>query len=117
MFTAIVILGIFIVLWCGVAYISKEETGSFLVAFMITFLGCLLYFSIKQHNENVRCLETVQPIIPRIVHLEDSSKKILKYYYEGFDREIEINRTSNNFYLPESLLKIEPCNRTIFIQR
>lgn len=117
MATAIIILGIFIVLWCGVAYISKEETASFLVAFMLTFLGILFYFSIKAHNENVRCLETVQPIIPRIVHLEDSSKKILKYYYEGFDREIEINRTSNNFYLPESLLKIEPCNRTIFIQR
>lgn len=117
MITTLIILGIFVALWIGVAYISKEEPGSFLVAFMITFIGCLFYFSIKAHNENVRCLETVQPIIPRIVHLEDSSKKILKYYYEGIDREIEIDRSSNNFYLPESLLKIEPCNRTIFIQR
>lgn len=117
MITTLIILGIFIGLWIGTSWLSQEIAGSFMFAFLLTFFGCILYFSIKAHYENVRCLETVQPIIPRIVHLEDSSKKILKYQFEGEEHLIEIDRTSNNFYVPESLLKIEPCNRTVFVKR
>ena len=117
MITFFIILGIFIGLWVAFHHLMEGSELSILPAIYIVVFGSIVYFFVKSDNETKRCLETVQPIIPRIVHLEDSSKKILKYYYEGIDREIEINRTSNNFYLPESLLKIEPCNRTIFIQR
>ena len=125
MFTFSIIVLIFFVLWVLLYFFLDIKNSThpedhiipFLLSFLITGFGSIIYFYIKFDNEHQHCLETVQPIIPRIVHLEDSSKKILKYYYEGIDREIEIDRTSNNFYLPESLLKIEPCNRTVFVKR
>lgn len=116
MITAIVILGIFIVLWVGL-YKILDNVGSFFLSFWLVVLGTIIYFSIQSIKETEHCLETVQPIIPRIVHLEDSSKKILKYQFEGEEHLIEIDRTNNNFYVPESLLKIEPCNRTVFVKR
>lgn len=39
------------------------------------------------------------------------------YQFDGDEHVIEIDRTNNNFYVPESLLKIEPCNRTVFVKR
>lgn len=116
MITALIILAIFIGVWVGIYHMIKDSLA-FFPAIFIVMMGCMLYFSIKDYNETKHCLETVQPIIPRIVHLEDSSKKILKYQFEGEEHWIEIDRTSNNFYVPESLLKIEPCNRTVFVKR
>jgi len=113
MITAIVILGIFIGLWIGLYKITDDNTISFVVSFWGVAFGTIIYLAIQSTKETNHCLETVQPIIPRIVHLEDSSKKILKYDFEGEEHVIEIDRTNNNFYVPESLLKIEPCNRTI----
>jgi hypothetical protein len=117
MITVIVILGIFIGLWFGLYKISDDMTISFGASFWGVMLGSMMYFVFQSTKETNNCLETVQPIIPRIVYLSDSSKKILKYDFEGEEHWIEIDRTSNNFYVPESLLKIEPCNRIIFVQR
>lgn len=117
MITTLIILGIFIVLWVLFYHLMDKSSISFLPPLYIVLIGSIIYFFVKSDNETKHCLETVQPIIPRIVHVEDSSKKILKYQFDGDEHVIEIDRTSNNFYVPESLLKIEPCNRTIFVKR
>lgn len=117
MFTSIVILVIFIVLWVLFYKLIDDSAISFAASFWICLMGCIVYFGIQSTKETNHCLETVRPTIPRIVHMEDSSKKILKYQFEGEEHEIEIDRTNNNFYVPESLLKIEPCNRIVFVQR
>lgn len=117
MITFSVILVIFIVLWVCFYHLMDKHSLSILPPLYIIMFGSMIYFFVKSDNETKHCLETVQPIIPRIVHLEDSTKKILKYQFEGEEHWIEIDRTDNNFYVPESLLKIEPCNRTVFVKR
>lgn len=79
MFTFSVILGIFIVLWVLFYHLMDKNSLSILPALYIVVIGSMIYFFVKSDNETKHCLETVQPIVPRIVHLEDSSKKILKY--------------------------------------
>jgi hypothetical protein len=116
MITALIILGIFIGLGSWFSYMIDNVYG-FYVAFVLVALGTAIHFSIKDFKETNHCLETVQPIVPRIVYLSDSSKKILKYTHEGEEHTIELDRKNNNFYIPESLLKIEPCNKRVIVKK
>lgn len=77
------------------------------VVFGVTLGGIFIMWNA---DKNVKeCLSKNLFLKPSIIHVQDSSRKILNYTYEGKNKEIVFQKDSPEFYIPESLLLIEPC--------
>jgi len=73
---------------------------------------CILY---ESDNKMKTCTENTHPIKPTIIHVQDSSRKLLTYNstQDSTSREIIIKNTDIEFFIPESLLYVQPCDGKI----
>lgn len=70
-------------------------------------------FLIKDAIETENCKESSVKVIPQIVHVSDSSEKILKYNGKTIKT---ISRNSFEFYVPESLFVLDTCDNSISVK-
>lgn len=86
---------------------------SFIISIIILFITAAIKTKIDDNN----CLEKNVTIVPKIIYTSDSSRKILQYNYENKVREIELKKDNSDYFIPESLLLIEPCEHKIRIKK
>ena len=96
-----------------VGFIILEDLTAFPLFFILGFgiSGCS--FIIKSENETQTCKENSVKVIPQIVHVSDSSEKILKINGEHIKT---IPRTSFEFFVAESLIVVDTCDNSISVK-
>lgn len=93
-------------------FVDDDTFGSTLVlsSDVILIASLLITDYIVSKNDLKNCHETTKDVRPFIVHLSDSSKKILKFEDGG---EIEIKREDPYFAVREDLIFYDPCSKKI----
>lgn len=90
--------------------------ASFSVSFLISIISFLIYTTVSTQNDFNKCLELNKPIKSKVVYLSDSTAKIFKYSFEKVDREIVVKNTEPYFFVPESLIVVEPCSGKLILR-
>lgn len=121
MFYLIFAIVSFLVLMVLGGVVSHWDDEYFVMSFgfsiMITFFITFVIFMYIDRKETNQCLEKNLRIVPNIIYTSDSSRKILQYNFEDEVHEIELKKENSDFYIPESLLLIEPCLNKIQIKK
>lgn len=105
-----------VILWIVLTYLIRDVqdyTSLSFVIFMILCVinGCTVF--VKDQNEIQNCSENSQRIIPKIVHVSDSSVKILKW--KNYEKTIK--KTDPLFFVPESILRIDTCTGNVEVKK
>lgn len=125
MITFLVFLGIFIQLFfvliglyvlADIDVDDRAIAASFSFSFLISIISFFIYMSVSTQNDFNKCLEQNKPIKSKVVYLSDSSQKIFKYSFEKVDREIVVKNTEPYFFVPESLIVVEPCSGKLILR-
>lgn len=96
---------------------DKHFGVSFAFSSVVSMWILLFVFVYNDQKETNQCLEKNLRIVPKIIYTSDSSRKILQYSFEDKVREIELKKENSDYYIPESLLLIEPCLNKIQIKK
>lgn len=112
LFLSLMVLGGLFLHWND-EYFVKTFGFSIMITFFITFV----IFMYNERKETNQCLEKNLRIVPKIIYTSDSSRKILQYNFEDKVREIELKKENSDYYIPESLLLIEPCLNNLEIKK
>lgn len=106
-----------VILWAIITYSIFRDgydgafSGSFLIFMLLVMInGCS--FAVKDKIDTSNCSEISQRIIPKIVHVSDSSVKILKWN----DYQTTIEKTDPLFFVPESILRIDTCTGNVEVK-
>ena len=107
-----------VVLWIVLTYlifrhdVSEPVSSSILVLTVLVLInGCTIFVN---HQINiVNCSENSHRIIPKIVHVSDSSVKILKW--KNYEKTIQ--KTDPLFFVPESILRIDTCTGNVEVKK
>lgn len=106
-----------VILWIIITYSFFREgyeeafSGSFFIFMLLIMInGCS--FMVKDKIDTSNCSENSQRIIPKIVHVSDSSVKILKW--NNYEKTIQ--KTDPLFFVPESILRIDTCTGNIEVK-
>jgi hypothetical protein len=92
---------------------NDRDSGSLsALIFLLIFIINVCVVSIKNDIETENCSENSQRIIPKIVHVSDSSVKILKW--KNYEKTIK--KTDPLFFVPESILRIDTCNGNVEVK-
>lgn len=81
--------------------------------FLLELCFAALCFLISANKKTKVCIESTQPIKPKIVHVQDSSRKIIQYRHKELDHEKIIMKDDIKFFIPESLIYVQPCTGEI----
>lgn len=107
-----------VILWFVLTYlifrhdICEPVSSSILVLTVLALInGCTIFVN---HQINIiHCSENSQRIIPKIVHVSDSSVKILKW--KNYEKTIK--KTDPLFFVPESILRIDTCTGNVEVKK
>ena len=115
---AIVLFFVLMVIFGFLFEWSENLIGiSFGFSTMITIIATLIIFAYNDQKETNQCLEKNLRIVPKIIYTSDNSRKILQYNFENKVREIELKKENSDYYIPESIILIEPCLNKIQIKK
>lgn len=105
-----------VILWIVLTYLIRDfqdyTSLSFLIFAILLFINGWA-FEVKHQTKIRNCSEISQRIIPKIVHVSDSSVKILKWK----NSENTIRKTNPLFFVPESILRIDTCTGNIEVKK
>ena len=107
-----------VILWFVLTYlifrhdICEPFSSSVIVLMMLVVINGGS-FMIKINIDITHCSENSQRIIPKIVHVSDSSVKILKWK----NYENTIKKTDPLFFVPESILRIDTCTGNVEVKK
>jgi len=107
-----------VILWFVLTYlifrhgICEPFSSSVIVLMMLVVIN--IDVLVINHQINiVNCSENSERIIPKIVHVSDSSVKILKW--KNYEKTIK--KTDPLFFVPESILRIDTCNGNVEVKK
>ncbi len=105
-----------VILWVVITYLIRDVQDYSSLSFVIFMIlcvinGCTVF--VKSQNEIQTCSENSQRMIPKIVHVSDSSVKILKWN----NYENTIQKTNPLFFVPESIIRIDTCTGNVEVKK
>ncbi len=114
----LILSGVNIVFYFLILFFSDYDTvddyvflfGLSVLTELLIIILCLL---ISNDNKTTSCIESTQPIKPKIIHVQDSSRKIIQYRHKEHDYETIIMKDDIKFFIPESLIYVQPCTGEI----
>lgn len=104
-----------VILWAVLTYLMRDDRDYVSLSFAIFMVLCIINgctVFVKNQNEIQTCSENSERIIPKIVHVSDSSVKILKW--NNYEKTIQ--KTDPLFFVPESILRIDTCTGNIEVK-
>jgi len=105
-----------VILWAVLTYLMRDVRDYTSLSFAIFMVLCIINgctVFVKNQNEIRNCSENSERIIPKIVHVSDSSVKILKW--NNYEKTIQ--KTDPLFFVPESILRIDTCTGNIEVKK
>lgn len=105
-----------VISWIVLTYLFRNDRDSGSLSaliFLLIFIINVCVISIKNDIKIENCSENSQRIIPKIVHVSDSSVKILKW--KNYEKTIK--KTDPLFFVPESILRIDTCTGNVEVKK